>query len=85
MTADFDYPDPTEILSKSIVEATKKIDKKNSQPTRTLVGYLTFESTVAFEQWQKDTPREIFEITPLIGQRNEIIVVVTYNKGIIGG
>ena len=58
---------------------------------RALVGMKVFDTAEQFEQWQRDAPREIYEVTPkaVIVPNNgwpstvTHVIFVTYNAGII--
>jgi len=53
---------------------------------RALVAMEIFQSPFDFENWQRQEPREIFEVTPkaiAIGERVHHRIFVTYNGGVI--
>ena len=85
------YPEPTVI----VVDENTNFDKIHEMALpaslpkirRSLVGMKVFRTTDEFENWQKEEPREIFEITPTTIKQDQGGVIyrifVTYNAGII--
>jgi hypothetical protein len=87
-----EYPEPTQIVigdgvdpEQAISESTNKI-LGVQRIKRNLIGLKIFENEAEFISWQKQEPREIFEITPKIAVVGNFIytrIFVSYNAGII--
>lgn len=88
------YPEPTQIIIDDQTDFSKMYDQARplEEPSskrgvrRVAVGIKHFTGEAEFIAWQKEAPREIFEITPTsITVNGEILNVihVTYSWGII--
>lgn len=86
-TDDFNnaYPPPTQIIIDEHTDMTKMHEKVGI--ARTLIAMMIFDTPKEFMDWQREAPREIYEITTKLGigsMSNPIIkIIVTYNGGII--
>lgn len=89
------YPEPTVITVDENTDFSKIHEKalpaEAPKIRRSLIGMKVFHTTGDFEHWQRQEPREIFEVTPKIcaprtnGSSDAILtrIFVTYNAGII--
>lgn len=85
------YPEPTVITIDEKTDLSKMHEKAQlmGEPTkirRAAIGIKMFMSELEFLEWQKQEPREIFEITPsalLYLEAIKQIIFVTYAAGII--
>jgi hypothetical protein len=86
---DSQYPEPTVIIVDDDTDFSRMHEKVIvGQPKRSLIGLRTFACEEDFIKWQKEAPREIFEITPkalAIGERISTRIFVTYNAGVTDG
>ena len=85
-----EYPEPTVIMIDEDTDMSQMHAKADivGQPTRHLIGLKTFHCEEDFLKWQKEAPREIFEITPkvvAVGERFSTRIFVTYNAGVTDG
>jgi len=84
------YPEPTVITIDENTDMSRIHETASvvGQPTRHLIGIKTFRREEEFITWQKEAPREIFEITPkvvAIGSLTTTHIFVTYNAGVTDG
>jgi hypothetical protein len=88
------YPEPTVITVdentdfSKIHEKAVPLDGSSKKVRRVMIGIKMFNGELDFQTWQKEEPREIFEITPTIvhreGNLSPIpVIFVTYAAGII--
>jgi hypothetical protein len=85
------YPEPTVITVDENTDFSKiheeALPAEPPKIRRSLIGMLVFHCPEDFETWQRDAPREIFEVTPkAIHQTGNSIayrIFVTYNAGVI--
>jgi len=84
------YPEPTVIVVDENTDFAKiheqAIPSDSPKIRRSLVGMKVFRTTEEFETWQREEPREIFEVTPkaIYNETNIAYrIFVTYNAGII--
>src|ERR1017187_6038200 len=88
------YPEPSVIVIDEQTDLTAAVQLGaeasvgiSSKIRRSAIGFKVFKGELDFLEWQKEEPREIFEITPMMcsGANNDIHVriAVTYNMGVI--
>lgn len=84
------YPEPTVITVDENTDFSKihefALPADSTKIRRSLVGMKVFLCPEDFEAWQRQAPREIFEVTPktcVIDDTVRIRIFVTYNAGII--
>lgn len=89
------YPEPTVITVDENTDFTKMhervIEASSNKVRRVMIGIKVFSGEMCeddFQKWQKEEPREIFEITPTAVLRDGHItpipvVFVTYSAGVI--
>jgi hypothetical protein len=91
------YPAPTQIVIdentdmsqiSSIAFNPDQVTQSTISLRRNMIGMMRFTCVEEFEGWQREAPREIFEITPkaVYDPRTftiKTIIFVTYNAGII--
>lgn len=78
------YPEPDVI----VIDEKTDMNQIHKQvgTRRNLIGMCIFRTEKEFEDWQKKSPREIYEITPTsLYISTDIVyrIFVTYNAGII--
>ena len=87
ITENFDdaFPPPTQIIIDEQTDMSKMHEKVGI--ARTLIAMKIFDTPDEFMDWQRVSPREIYEITTKLGigsMSNPIIkIIVTYNGGVI--
>ena len=74
------YVPPTQIVIDENTDMSKVGEKFGVR--RGLIGIKVFDYPTEFEAWQREEPREIYEITPVYGGVS-IKFVVTYAAGTI--
>lgn len=85
------YPEPTVITVDENTDFSKiheqALPAESPKVRRSLVGMMVFHTPEDFEAWQRQAPREIFEVTPkfCVTDRLDkfVRIFVTYNAGII--
>lgn len=91
---EYGYPEPTVITIDENTDMSKMhesaiiLDENSPKIRRVLIGMKIFGGELDFQEWQKQEPREIFEITPTAvlrdGHSSPIpVIFVTYAAGFI--
>lgn len=88
-TTDTGYPEPTVITIDENTDLSKIADMAQDfgapKVRRVAIGIKMFLNEGDFLAWQKEEPREVFEITPtaVTDGRIKMVIFVTYANGII--